>query len=85
MVYFIEIINHRDYQSEIIKKAMVNLDYNLQEFLILQIHDELLFEIPNEIIEDCCTKIKNIMINTFSLSIPIDVNISHGKSWYDTK
>ena len=71
--------------SEIIKKAMVNLDYNLQEFLILQIHDELLFEIPNEIIEDCCTKIKNIMINTFSLSIPIDVNISHGKSWYDTK
>ena len=71
--------------SEIIKKAMVNLDYNLQEFLILQIHDELLFEIPNEIIEDCCTKIKNIMINTFSLSIPTDVNISHGKSWYDTK
>ena len=70
--------------SEIIKKAMVDLDSNLQEFLILQIHDELLFEVPDEIISDCCVKIKNTMINTFKLSIPIEVDISYAKSWYHT-
>ena len=71
--------------SEIIKKAMVDLDSNLQEFLILQIHDELLFEVPDEIVSDCCVKIKNTMINTFKLSIPIEVDISYAKSWYHTK
>lgn len=71
--------------SEIIKKAMVNLDSNLQGFLILQIHDELLFEIPNEIIDDCCSKIKDVMMKASNLSIPIEVDISYGKSWYNPK
>ena len=71
--------------SEIIKKAMVSLSSELQNFLILQIHDELLFEIPQNIIEKSCMKIKNTMINAFKLSIPIDVEISYGESWYDAK
>ncbi|RST70288.1 DNA polymerase I [Candidatus Aquarickettsia rohweri] len=71
--------------SEIIKKAMVSLSSKLQDFLILQIHDELLFEIPKNIVEESCIKIKNTMMNAFKLSIPIDVEISYGESWYDAK
>ena len=70
--------------SEIIKKAMISLDTSIQKFLILQIHDELLFEVPDIIIKDCCLNIKNVMESTFKLSTPIDVNISYGKSWCHT-
>jgi DNA polymerase-1 len=71
--------------SEIIKKAMVNLSSELKEFLILQIHDELLFEIPEHLIKSSCKKIEETMKHTISLSVPIEVGISFGKSWHDAK
>ena len=71
--------------SEIIKKAMVNLNLELQEFLILQIHDELLFEIPEHLVQSSCQKIEKTMRDIVSLSVPTDVGISSGKSWYDAK
>jgi len=71
--------------SEIIKKAMLNLNSDLKKYLVLQIHDELLFEIPSEMVEQYCQIIKRSMINAFNLSVPLDVQIGYGKSWYETK
>jgi DNA polymerase-1 len=71
--------------SEIIKKAMVNLSPELQGFLILQIHDELLFEIPEHLVQSSCKNIERTMRDIVSLSVPTDVGISSGKSWYDAK
>jgi DNA polymerase-1 len=71
--------------SEIIKKAMVMLSPDLQEFLVLQIHDELLFEMPKNLIEENSARIKKTMQDIVKLSIPIDVDISFGQNWHDTR
>ena len=71
--------------SEIIKKAMISLDPCVKNYLIMQIHDELLFEIPKNSLEKSCSMIKNTMENTFCMSIPSNVNITYGSNWYDMK
>lgn len=49
--------------------------------LLLQIHDELIFECPSEKAEENCKIIKNIMENSANLSVPLLVDIKHGKNW----
>ena len=71
--------------SEIMKKAMINMDADIKQYLIMQIHDELLFEIPKSMLERSCSIIKEIMQNSFCMSVPGDVNISYGSNWYDMK
>ncbi|WPX95944.1 DNA polymerase I [Candidatus Bandiella euplotis] len=71
--------------SEIIKKAMVSLNSDLQKFLILQIHDELLFEVPEQLVEKSCVEIEKAMKDVVNLSVPIKLDVSYGRSWYDTK
>ena len=71
--------------SEIIKKSIASLNIDMQNFLILQVHDELLFEIPSNILNQTCSKIKNTMMNAFHLSVPIKIEITCGKSWYNKK
>ncbi len=72
--------------ADIIKKAMVEIDkrfktLGLKSKMILQVHDELLFDvIPSE--KDIVKKIvKEIMENVVKLSIPLTVDISEGKNW----
>ncbi|MFQ3307071.1 MAG: DNA polymerase-1 [Candidatus Midichloriaceae bacterium] len=71
--------------SEVIKKAMVGLDEDIQQYLILQIHDELLFEIPKALVDDYSKRIKIVMENIVDLSIPMKVDIKCGSSWHDAK
>ena len=60
---------------------------------ILQIHDEILFEVPTEYLEECCKEIKHVMqhpledlperlgYNFRGLDVPLDVDVGHGEAW----
>ncbi|MBX9744460.1 MAG: DNA polymerase I, partial [Chlamydiales bacterium] len=72
--------------ADLIKLAMIHIDTaikkrNLQGFMILQIHDELIFEIPDEEIEVFQRLVKTNMEHVLKLSVPIEVHISIGKNW----
>lgn len=72
--------------ADLIKLAMIAIDKeiqekNLQGKMILQIHDELIFEVPDTEIEIFKSLIKNKMEHIFKLKVPIVVNISVGKNW----
>lgn len=72
-------------QADIIKKAMIQVHEALKEehlaFMILQIHDELIFELPEENVPRVQEIVKTIMENITSLSVPLAVNIAVGKNW----
>jgi len=53
--------------------------------LILTIHDELIFEVRNDILKNIITPIKNLMERSLSLLIPLIVEIKTGKNWGDMK
>ena len=72
--------------ADLIKLAMIEIDReikerNLQGFMILQIHDELIFEIPDEEISLFTHLVKTKMEQVLKLSVPIEVHIAVGKNW----
>lgn len=72
--------------ADLIKMAMIQIDAFLRSqpgigYMLLQIHDELLFEVPDEEIDQVSIKVKNIMENVVSLKVPLEVDISIGKNW----
>lgn len=74
--------------ADIIKIAMVNLHEILQNYqtrLLLQVHDELVFEVPPSEWEELQPKIKSAMENAVSLSVPLVVDIHSGQNWMETK
>ncbi len=72
--------------AELIKMAMLDIykHYNNSENIrmLLQIHDELIFEIEKGHMREIDT-IKEIMSNTFNLTVPVTVTVGMGKSWYE--
>jgi len=74
--------------ADIIKIAMIKIDQILQDFqakLLLQVHDELVFEMPVEEWEILQVKIKETMENAVNLSIPLVVDIHAGNNWMEAK
>ena len=75
--------------ADILKKAMVDLYKEFGESqdvkMLLQIHDEILFEIKKEIVLAVLPTIKEIMENTIKLNVPLRVNINYGKNWAELK
>jgi len=76
--------------ADIIKLAMVNvhrrlLNENMRAKLILQIHDELLLEVPTAEVESACQILKEEMENVTTLKVPLVADVNMGNSWYDTK
>ncbi|MER1987021.1 MAG: DNA polymerase I [Solibacillus sp.] len=76
--------------ADIIKKAMIDMDARLekeglQAKLLLQVHDELIFEAPAEEIEILERIVPDVMENAISLNVPLKVDFSHGATWYDAK
>ena len=76
--------------ADIIKKAMVELfakinELKLESKMVLQIHDELVFDVKKDEEEVLTKIIKDVMENTVKLDVPLKVEISSGKNWYDTK
>ena len=74
--------------AEMIKLAMINIydeitKMNLRSKLVLQIHDELIFEFPNEEEEDLVGLVIDKMENALELSVPIIVDYGIGNSWYE--
>lgn len=72
--------------ADIIKKAMIAVDQtirdeNLPVKLLLQIHDELIFEIKEEATDEMIEKLKSIMENVVDLSIPLEVEAGIGDNW----
>jgi DNA polymerase-1 len=68
------------------KQAMIRVDRMLRErkllsALILQIHDELVFEVPLDEVEVMKTLVKEAMEGAVTLSIPLKVSISVGSNW----
>jgi DNA polymerase-1 len=73
-------------QADIIKMAMIAIDQKFIEqkrgdFLVLQIHDELIFECPDDGIKESAQIISGIMEEICPLKVPLRVDISFGKNW----
>ena len=76
--------------ADIIKKAMVLIhqkfkENNLKSKLIIQVHDELVFDCLKEE-QKIVTKImKDVMENVIKLKVPLKIDIEYGNSWYEAK
>lgn len=74
--------------ADIIKIAMVRLHQILQNYqarLLLQVHDELVFEVPATEWEELQPKIRATMESAVSLSVPLVVDVRAGENWMETK
>ncbi|AFY76219.1 DNA polymerase I [Pleurocapsa sp. PCC 7327] len=74
--------------ADIIKIAMVKLHKILQDYqarLLLQVHDELVFEVPPTEWEELQPKIKFTMENAVELTVPLVVEVRAGKNWMEAK
>lgn len=71
--------------ADIIKRAMVKMyDWVSQETdikMIMQVHDELIFEVPEDKLEESCAQIKTIMEAAAELDVPLVVDVGHGANW----
>ena len=76
--------------ADIIKKAMVDIDKefkkrNLKTKMILQVHDELLFDCNKDELEEVKSIIKDKMEHVLTLKVPLKVDIAYGNTWYEAK
>src|SRR5699024_751916 len=76
--------------ADIIKKAMIDLEErlrqeNLQARMLMQVHDELILEAPKEEIDQLAKIVAEVMEKTVILNVPLKVDYSYGKSWFDGK
>ena len=76
--------------ADIFKVALVNLDRALTEremesVIILQVHDEVILEVPPAELEDAKKLTVDVMSDAFELRVPLAVNLSTGHSWADAK
>lgn len=76
--------------ADILKKAMVEIynefnKRNLKSKMLIQVHDELVFNVVNEELEEVREIVKNIMENTIKLKVPLKVDIEVGNNWYEAK
>ncbi|MEG4022592.1 DNA polymerase I [Microcoleus sp. S13C4] len=74
--------------ADIIKLAMIEVHKILQNYqarLLLQVHDELIFEVPPDEWEELQPKIRSAMENALPLTVPLIVDIHAGQNWMETK
>lgn len=76
--------------ADIIKIAMINVDEalkknGLRSRLILQVHDEIIINVMKDEVEKVKEIVKNEMEGVLNLSIPLEVDISVGETWYEAK
>ncbi|KIS14978.1 DNA polymerase I [Streptococcus equi subsp. zooepidemicus Sz105] len=76
--------------ADILKIAMINLDQALvaggfETKMLLQVHDEIVLEVPNHELAAVKALVKETMESAVSLAVPLRVDESAGKSWYEAK
>jgi DNA polymerase-1 len=72
------------------KLAMIRLDRRLREQklrarMVLQVHDELVLEVPEAEVEAAKALVVEVMENAYTLSVPLKVQASLGKTWMEMK
>ncbi len=76
--------------ADLIKLAMLNIrkiikEESLDAYLLLQIHDELIFEIKEEDAETLASRFSHIMIESIQLNVPLKTSVNIGKRWSELK
>jgi DNA polymerase I len=74
--------------ADLIKRAMLAVDHRIREAglrsrMLLQIHDELVFEAPDEEIDTLAELVREAMISALDLKVPLKVDIAAGPNWLD--
>ena len=72
--------------ADIIKRAMIEVDRwiensGLDITLIMQVHDELVFEVHNDQVDEAKPEIDRLMTQVATLQVPLVVDIGTGKNW----
>ena len=73
--------------ADIIKTAMIKMSEGVKNQIadnikmVMQVHDELVFEVKDAFVEQYCTEIKKIMENCYQLSVPLKVDVGIGNNW----
>jgi len=72
--------------ADLIKMAMVAIDRRLEQGrlgtrMLLQVHDELLFEVPEKEVEQVKKLVREVMENVKALRVPLRVDIGTGRNW----
>lgn len=72
--------------ADIIKRAMIAIDGWLQQEappirMIMQVHDELVFEVKRDAVENAKARIKALMEGSFTLDVPLQVDVGVGENW----
>ncbi|CAH1206411.1 DNA polymerase I [Paenibacillus plantiphilus] len=76
--------------ADIIKLAMVRMDEQLREKglrsrMLLQVHDELVFEVPEDELETMKKLVPEVMESALKLDVPLKADVSYGANWYESK
>ena len=76
--------------ADLIKLAMIHIDRMMKEAgvqskMILQVHDELIFDVPESEIDTMKKLIETGMVNAMKLKVPLTVECSVGSDWYEAK
>src|SRR5579884_3701446 len=76
--------------ADLIKIAMIRIQHEIEQRrmktrMILQVHDELVFEVPVEELERAKSLVKRLMEGVAELDVPIKVELKTGKNWYEAE
>lgn len=74
--------------ADIIKVAMVAIHEKLEQerlagVMVMQVHDELVFDVPHERLDEVVAIVRDKMENVITLEVPVEVDIEVGKNWLD--
>lgn len=76
--------------ADVIKLAMIRMQESLEQKglssrMLLQVHDELVFEVPENELAIMRKLVPEVMEGALALDVPLKVDVSDGRSWYDAK
>jgi DNA polymerase-1 len=76
--------------ADLMKLAMVKADRAIRDAgieltMLLQIHDELIFEVPHASLQEAARLVRNVMETALTLTVPLEVTVKTGANWYDVE
>lgn len=76
--------------ADILKLAMIKMhnllkEQNLKTKMLLQVHDELIFDVDKDELQIILDMVKDTMENIYKLDLPLKVEMNYGKDWYEAK
>lgn len=69
--------------SDLVKLAMIQVHQTLPVAMLLQVHDELVFEVADDEADAMMEDVRKVMENVHPLKVPLKVNVGRGKNWDD--